>query len=174
MPKPEPKSFVVFYSPGTLFSEQSVLSIESWTPRLAVELSKQITERHGAKPYGFRFEERLVAEPIPDGYGGTMKVEPKTLEKSDMFYLGGELRTYGKVVKDNDPNEHILRSNMRGNGYAVVIENRNSYRHTAPFEEGDKIVDVKTGDVIRTGSDPDLMEYRKQFEEDRKKERKGW
>jgi hypothetical protein len=49
------KHYVTFYSPGTFVSESSTLSIEDWDTAKAVEMAKNIQERHGAKPYGFRW-----------------------------------------------------------------------------------------------------------------------
>ena len=49
------KYFVKFLSPGTLYSESTTLEIDSHNVATAVEMSKNIVERHGAKPYGFQF-----------------------------------------------------------------------------------------------------------------------
>jgi hypothetical protein len=162
------KAFVTFFSPGTLFSETTTKSIDNWDCKKAVEMSKGIKERHGATPYGFQFSKRLVASPLPDGQGGVLEVVPKTVEESGMYFLGGKLRTYDEVLQDNKKDDDILRSNMRANGFAVTIENTNSYRSTHSFEANDKIVDLKTGEVVRSGDDEDLKEYRKKFEEMRK------
>lgn len=52
------KHFVTFFSPGTFVSETSEKPIDSWDVDTAVEMSTQILERHGARPYGFRFSTR--------------------------------------------------------------------------------------------------------------------
>jgi len=164
------KSFVTFYSPGTLFSEITTKPIDSWNREKAVQMAKGIEERHGATPYGFRFENRLVAEDIPDGRGGTMRVEPKTTAESGMHFLGGKLRTYDEVKADNKDGESILRTNMLCNGWAIVLTNTNSYLSTLPFEANDCIVDRETGEIVGTGSEDELIEYRKQFAIQRKRE----
>lgn len=157
------KAFVTFFSPGTLFSETTTMSIDSWDCKKAVEMSKGIVERYDATPYGFQFLKKLVADPVSDGEGGTLKVVPKTVEESGIYFLGGRLRTYDEVVKDNKDGEDILRSNMRCNLFAMVIENTNSYTSTNPFRENDHIVDLETGEVIRSGNDEDLHDYRDEF-----------
>ena len=90
---------------------------------------------------------------------------PKTVKESGMYFLGGRVRTYDEVLKDNKADEDILRSNMRANGFEVVVENVNSYKSTHPFREDDHIVDLDTGEVVRSGNDQDLMEYRKELAE---------
>lgn len=152
------KHYVEFLSPGTFVSESSSREIDSWDIASAVLLSKEIDERHGAKPYGFRFTTRIEHSPIDDGEGGTLKVQPKEIDRSGIYYLGGTLYTYDEVVARNDPKEDILRSNMLCNDMWVIIENTNSWKFTNKFRNSDKIVD-SLGRVIRAGSDPDLVEY---------------
>lgn len=157
------KTYVEFISPGTLVDESSCLEIASCCSKNAVEMSKQITERHGAKPYGFVFITRLVHDPVSDGEGGEMEVLAKEKERSGIHFLGGTLRTYDEVVADNLESERILRSNMLGNSYPIVIENRNSYRSTHEFTKDDCIVDA-TGEITRRGNDDDLTDYRNEFQ----------
>lgn len=47
------KHFVKFFSPGTLYSETTVRSIESWDTKQAAQIARGIKERYGSKPYGF-------------------------------------------------------------------------------------------------------------------------
>lgn len=164
------KHHVVFRSPGTFFHEESSRPIASWDTKVAAWMAKEITERHGARPFGFYFVTNIEADPIPDGAGGTLNVEPKKIAESGMYFLGGKLRRLDDVEAENKEDEHILRSNMRGNGMHIVVENRNSYRSTNPFGEKDVIVDVETGEVFVRGDDPFLVEYRKKTAERVKRE----
>lgn len=154
------KHKVTFYSPGTLFSESSSHEIKSWNIVKAIELSKNITERYGAKPYGFVFETMLTAPDIDDGHGGKLKVSPKTIKKSGIHFLGGKLETYDDVVARNDEKENILKDNMRWNDMWIVCINTNSYKSTLPFGEEDCIVN-EDGSVIEYGNDPKYIAYRK-------------
>lgn len=153
------KEFVTFYSPGTLFAESTSLPIESRDVALATQKSQDITERYNAKPYGFRFETRIVADPVSDGEGGTLHVEPKTVDTSGMYFLNGRLETVDEVEARNDPKEHILLSNMQGNGMWVVCITTNGYKSTQPFTEKDFMVNA-LGVVVKRGDDPRLVEYR--------------
>ena len=153
------KHQVRFYSPGTLFSESSVHDIDGWDTAKAVEMAERILERYNAKPYGFVFETLLVADDVPDGEGGTLRVESKRVAQSGVHFLGGKLETYDDVVARNDDKENILRSNMRGNEQWIVCINTNSWRSTMPFDENDCIVDA-SGKIIERGNDPKYVTYR--------------
>ena len=153
------KHQVRFYSPGTLFSESSVHDIDSWDTAKAVEMAERILERYNAKPYGFVFETLLVADDVPDGEGGTLRVESKRVAQSGVHFLGGKLETYDDVVARNDDKENILRSNMRGNEQWIVCINTNSWRSTMPFDEQDCIVDA-SGKIVERGNDPKYVAYR--------------
>lgn len=155
------KHQVTFYSPGTLFSESSTRPIEKWDTAKAVEMSKEVSERYGAKPYGFIFETVLTAKDISDGEGGTLRVEAKVVKRSGIHFLGGNLETYDDVVKRNKDEESILRSNMEGNGMWVICVNTNSYRSTLPFNTEDKIIDSQ-GNILEEGDSQKWVEYRKQ------------
>lgn len=125
------KHFVTFYSPGTFVSETTSLPIDSWDVDKAVEMSASIQERHGATPYGFFFTTRSNNNDMLDS---------KEAARSNMYYLGGEVRTVEEVEADNLPDEHILRSNMRFNKWDRVITNNNSWRITLPLREGDVVL----------------------------------
>jgi hypothetical protein len=143
MSKPTRKIFVEFFSPGTFYDESSQREIPSKDIAAAVEMANGITERYNAKPYGFKFVTCICADPIPDGEGGTIAVPPKEVERRETT---------------------ILRSNMRCNREPVVVENSNSFRHTAFFCEDQCIVDA-SGKIVRRGNDADLVEYRKSMNE---------
>lgn len=126
------KHFVSFFSPGTFVSETSDREVSSWDVNEAVRLSKSITERHGAKPYGFRFK---TVKLVDDGWN------KETSATSGMYYLGGKVLSLQNVIDRNDPKNSILISNMKNNDYPYVIENTNSYKITLPFDPNtDKVL----------------------------------
>ena len=126
------KHFVEFFSPGTLFSEVSKEEIKSWDVDKAVEMAKNIKERHGATPYGFQF---VTRERGPKDFNS------KETKRSNTYFLGGKLFTLAQVKARNDPADKILISNMEINGYKQVIENNNSWKATLPFNDGDILLE---------------------------------
>ena len=157
---PERKHFITFCSPGTFTSETTTKPISSWDTKEAIKIAQTITERHGAKPYGFLFETKVVADPIPDGEGGTLEVEPKSVKSSGIYYLGGKLETYDDIEARKDPKEETLLWNMKWNDYPIIIVNTNSWKFTAAYKESDSIVDAETGEIIDRGDDKEHKAYR--------------
>jgi hypothetical protein len=90
------KHFVTFYSPGTFVAETSAKDIGSWNVDDAVAMSAMIEERHGARPYGFRFTTRER---------GDDDFDSKETAQSPMYYLGGKVETLEEVEARNDPEE---------------------------------------------------------------------
>lgn len=157
--KPETKHFVIFASPGSFVSETSERPIESWDTKLAVGIAETIKERYGATPYGFQFETRLVAQDIPDGYGGTMQVQPKTVKKSGMYYFG-KLETLDEIKAKRDPRNKILISNMECNDWPIMAMTTRGYSHASIFSEADFLVGPD-GAILERGDDPKHVAYRK-------------
>ena len=110
------QDYVVFYSPGTFVSEETSKEVDSWDVDAAAEMAKSIKERHGAVPYGFRFNTRGREE-------GEM--DSRVIAKSPFYFLGGTVKTLEQVEAENNPDNHILISNMKCNGYDMVIANNN-------------------------------------------------
>jgi len=156
---PERKVFAQFFSPGTLFAETSTRELTEGTVDEAVAISKEISERYNATPYGFDLVTKLVSEPIDDGEGGKMEVASKEVERDGRYYLGGKLIRYEEAV-EMDGERSAWCSNMRGNGWPICIQNTNSFKSTQPFRKDDAIVDPETGKVLARGADPELAEYR--------------
>lgn len=127
------KHFITFFAPGTFVAEQETKEIVAWDVDAAVRMAGEITMRYGARPYAFRFFTKARGE---------KDFEPKTSKSSNLYYLGGKLRTLAEVERDNDPKEEILRSNMRINKIDRVITNDNSWRFTGPFDGDDVLLDV--------------------------------
>lgn len=127
------KNYVTFYSPGTFASETTVKEVDGWETPQAVEMSKEIIERHGAMPYGFQFTTRERKEDDFDS---------KETKRSNMYYLGGTVETLEEVKAKNNPDDEVLISNMECNKWKKVITNCNSYRSTFPFNEGDIVLNI--------------------------------
>jgi hypothetical protein len=106
------RHFVTFYSPGTFVAETTTKPITAWNVEAACALAAGINERHGARPYGFRFSTRARG---PDD------LDSREVASSAMYYLGGTVETLAEVEARNDPSERILLSNMRGNGYDRIV-----------------------------------------------------
>ncbi len=128
------KHFVTFYSPGTLFHEETTKEIGAWDVEQAVEMAKGIIERYNSKPFGFRFK-------TIDKTGADWSVITETIGESPMHYLGGEILTLEEIEARNDPKDEILISNMKGNDWNRIIQNKNSWLITQPFLDGDLLID---------------------------------
>ncbi len=124
--------FVTFYSPGTFVSETTEKPIASWDVETAKTMARDIRERYGAAPYGFQFTTR----------GRTKdELDSKVVSKSPFYYLGGKVETLAEVEARASASDRILLDNMRGNGYARIITNNNSWRWTAPLKDGDVVLE---------------------------------
>ena len=123
--------FVTFYSPGTFFAESSTLPIQSWDVKRAVKMSKKIVERYGSRPYGFRFSTRER---------GAKDLDSKQTKQSAMYYLGGKVETLAEIEARNDPDEEILRSNMRGNKWDKIVTGASPWRWAQPLMKGDVVL----------------------------------
>jgi len=124
------QNYVTFYSPGTLVPESSREKIAKWDVKKALKMSEKIKERHNATPYGFQFS--TDARKKKD-------LNSKTIKKSKFYIMGGKILTLKQVNDRNDPNEEILRSNMRINNIAKIIENTNSFKVCLPYDEKEHI-----------------------------------
>lgn len=128
------QNFVTFFSPGTFVPETTTAPVDSWDVDKAVELARGITERHGAKPYGFQFSTRGRSD---------KELDSKVIKSSGIYYLGGKIETRNEVFARNDPKEGILRSNMDCNGIDKIIVNDNSWRFMGAFKDDDTLLDVR-------------------------------
>lgn len=126
------KHFVTFYSPGTFVAEHSTKDIDSWDVEAAKRMAVSISERYGAKPYGFRFSTRVRG---PDDLDSTVT------STSPMYYLPHcKVETLEEIEARNDPKESILRSNMRGNGYDRVVVTTEGWKWTQPLTANDVVL----------------------------------
>lgn len=128
------KHFVTFYSPGTIVSETTTKPIDAWDVDAAVAMARTITERHGATPYGFQFSTRERGDGDLDSH---------ETDRSGTYFLGGAVLTLADIKARNEPSDSILISNMEANGFACVVENRNSWRATLPLNENDTVLEYE-------------------------------
>lgn len=127
------KNFVVFYSPGTFVAENTERPLPGgWDIELAKSLAREIKERYGATPYGFRFITRAR---------GPEDLDSKQTHRSHMYYLGGKIETLAEVKARATAADRILVSNMEGNGYERIVTNDNSWRWTQPLEKDDVVLE---------------------------------
>jgi len=127
------KHFVVFYSPGTFVPETTEMLIDSWDVDKAVEMSKGIVERYGAKPYAFKFITRERGED---------ELDSQVTKRSGNYFLGGTVHTREEILASNDPEFEILRSNIRYNDIQKIIINKNSWRFVGEFSANDVLLNV--------------------------------
>src|SRR5215469_2666745 len=108
------KHFVTFYGPGTFFDESETREIASWNVKLAQVMAKGVKLRYGARPFGFQFSTRTRSE---------QDFDSRQSKQSPMYYLNGIVETLDDVKRRNSPDEKILRSNMKGNGWHRIVRN---------------------------------------------------
>ena len=125
------KHFVTFYSPGTFVSEQSTQEIDSWDVEEATKRAENITERHNAIPFGFRFttNER-----------GDEDLDSKVTDSSGMYYINCKVQTLPILILRNDVDDKTLISNMQSNGWDKVVTTIKGWKATFPLEEGDTVL----------------------------------
>lgn len=119
------KHFVTFYSPGTFVSEVTDKEIDSWSVRKAMKMAQDIKERYGATPYAFQFF--------------TVKGKEQT-DYSPKYFLGGKVENLQDVEARATKADEILLSNMRANGYELIITNTNSWKITTSLEAEDVVL----------------------------------
>jgi hypothetical protein len=125
------KHFVIFYSPGSFVAETNTIEISTWCILEAVKMARDIHQRYNARPYGFVFTTRTRGE---------NDLDSKESARSNVYYLGGEIKTLKEVEAENNPKNDILISNMRSNEYEKVIINHNSWRWTQPLAKKDIVL----------------------------------
>ena len=126
---------VTYLIPGILFPEDDSRTIED-----GPDLVDRAAAQAPRDAYCFTIETVLVADPIPDGRGGTLRVQPKSMDESGYYYLGGELFTAEQIeaLDDSGREYQILLSNMRGNDWQMMI--RTPLGNWQPFGEGDVLL----------------------------------
>ena len=129
------KHFVTFLSPGSFYPEKTHIEIDSWDVDQAAKMASGIVERHGATPYGFTFSTRSR---------GPEDLDSHVTLTSGIYYFKGLIETLAEVEARNDPDEEILRLNMRSNDIPKVITlSAGRYSFKQYFQEEDKMLEVE-------------------------------
>jgi hypothetical protein len=123
------RHFVKFFSPGLAVGEETIEPIDRWDTAIAVKMSRDIKERDGTLPYGFRF---VTKERRDD------ELDSVEVGRSCMYFLGGEVLTINEI----DAGKKVLLSNMESKGVDKIIINKNSWKWTQPLHEGDVVLKV--------------------------------
>ncbi len=125
------KDFVTFYSPGTFVAEMTTKQVASWSIPKALKLMKDVKERHGAVPYGFRFTTKKR---------GLRDFEPKEVAKSGMYYVNCRVQTLEEIEKRGKKEELTLLQNMRANGWDKIVTTKSGWAWSHPLQEGDIVL----------------------------------
>lgn len=121
------KYYATFYAPGTFVSETETLEIENPNNyKQIIEQGKNLSFRYNAKPYCFTTHYK-------DNHGNKTKESPRV-------FFGVKIRTIEDVIKDNLPDEAILRSNMISNKMKRIAEPINGYKSSIALNDDDIIV----------------------------------
>ncbi len=126
------KHFVTFYSPGTFVAEANVEEIDSWDVDEAQRRAKKVKQRYGAIPYCFQFSTRTRG---PDD------LDSHVSKKSPMYFINCKVETLAEVEARNDPNEAILRSNMRGNNWDRIAITVKGWKWMQPVGPDDVVLE---------------------------------
>lgn len=153
------QEYVIFLSPGTFVDEVSERPIATRDTREAVTMAKGISERYGARPYGFYFETRLEAGKVRDTEGEEFETKPRITNKTGIYYIQGRIRTREDVEREGKLDERILASKMHNEGWEIVCETINGYRHTGIFGALDLVID-ESGNVVERGDDQKWVDCR--------------
>jgi hypothetical protein len=124
--------FVTFYSPGTFCAEESTQPMDSWDVAKAQNMADSISERYGATPYAFQFMTRSRG---PDD------LDSKVSDRSPMYFINCRVETLDEVIERDDPDESILRSNMKSNGWDRIAITTKGWKWTKPIGDDDVVLE---------------------------------
>lgn len=136
--------YIEFYSPGTFVCETNLVACSAWDIEDAKRIASSIMQRHGARPFGFRFITRERSEE---------ELDAKRVAQSPLYYLGGQILTLEDIEARGDPRDHLLLANMRNMGIHKIVENRNSYLFTGALAEGDVVLDFTMPQISEAQGD---------------------
>ena len=121
------KYYAEFYAPGTFVSETKEVEIKD--PNNygdIIKIGKALEFRYSAKAYCFRTYSK-------DSKG-------KRINNSNRIFFGIKIRTIQDVIKDNLPNEQILRDNMINNNMNRIAEPIEGWKTSIALSDDDIII----------------------------------
>lgn len=121
--------------------------IDSWDVRAAVAMIEHMKE----KPHWFRFSTWLTHDPVPDGEGGTLNVEPRELECSGRYYTTGKVRSADERVADEVVHRRVKQP--------FSIDIGTSLLRDEDFNADDFVVDA-AGAIVERGDASERAAYR--------------
>lgn len=124
------KNFVTFHSAGSFVAETTTKEIDSWNVDVAKKMAEDITERYGAKPYGFNF----ITKSRDDN-----DLDSKVSDSSGMYYINCRMLTLEDVEKEKGKSS-ILYSNMECNGWNRVVTTKVGWGWTQPLGDKDIVL----------------------------------
>jgi hypothetical protein len=125
------KHFVQFFHVHLGMADSYELPIDTWHVETACDMARNLVRDGTLRPFGFRF---ITRERGPND------LDSKVAGKSQMYYLGGTVRTLKDVERDNRPDEAVMRDNIRTNGWYGVVHT--TVGMTRQFEHGDVLLAV--------------------------------
>jgi len=125
------KDYVKYLSAGTFTAEETIKEIDSWDVNKAVQMAKEITERHGAKPYAFYFTTKGRGE---------FDLDSKVIKSSPTYYINGEVSTLEEIKSRKLFSDNILISNMECNGWNRVVTTYNPSSRPQPLNDDDIVL----------------------------------
>jgi len=124
------KNYVTFYSPGTMVAEMTKREVPSWSVAKVLKILPDIEERHGAKPYGFRFTTMKR---------GIRDFAPREVAQSNMYYVNCSVQTL-KEVEAEGPESATLAQNMKTNKWDRIVTTNAGWKWSHPLEDGDIVL----------------------------------
>ena len=122
------KNFVQFFRPGFMFSEEETVPIKSWDVNEALKIIK---DKNMKNIYGFRFLTRGREDD---------ELDSQIIKQSGMYFFFFLVQSLKDIEDERNLENRTLIGNMKCNGWTHAIRIGNM---AYPFEEGDKILDIK-------------------------------
>jgi hypothetical protein len=105
----EVKTYVRFYSPGTLLAETTIITVDYFDPQ-TIDIPDGV--------YAFQSYKIEHLKTIVNGEVFTKSGEP--FDQSPMYYPGGQLLTLADIQAEYGE-DSIMYLNVEGNGYKLAV-----------------------------------------------------